>query len=137
MTHSPQLPYPKRAPRASLQGSVSALLELENGRRLPVKLHLLSATGGLLELANYLDERTRVSLTMQIGSGTVRPKAEMLFPMRGTHGYFQPFRFTGLHTEERQILEKEIAELLRQTITPAKAGHASGFRPPHFFLESF
>jgi hypothetical protein len=137
MIHGTQIRYPQRAPRVSLQGTVSALLELENNRRIPVKLHQLSITGGLLELANYLEERTRVTLTVQIGPGTVRPKGEMLFPMRGTHGYLQPFRFTDLLADERQILEREIAELLKQTITPAKTGHASGFRPPHFFLESF
>jgi hypothetical protein len=61
----------------------------------------------------------------------------MLFPMRGLHGYLQPFRFSGLRAEERQILETEITELLKQTVAPATTGHGSGFRPPRFYLESF
>lgn len=99
---------PTRAPRVNLRGTVSVLLQMENLRRIPCKLHQLSITGGLLELAMYLDERAKVSLTIPIGSGTLRPKAEMLFPMRAARGYLQPFRFTSLWPEERQILEKRI-----------------------------
>lgn len=128
---------PTRAPRVNLRGTVSVLIQLENLRRIPGKLDQLSITGGLLELAMYLDERAKVGLTIPIGSGTLRPKAEMLFPMRGAHGYLQPFRFTSLWAEERQILETEITELLKQTMAPAPGSHGPGFRPPRFYLESF
>jgi hypothetical protein len=136
MTHTAQS-RPTRAPRVSLRGSVSVLVQLESLRRIPAKLHQLSITGGLLELAMYVDERAKVDLTLPVGSSILRPQAEMLFPMRGLHGYLQPFRFSGLRAEERQILETEITELLKQTVAPATTGHGSGFRPPRFYLESF
>lgn len=94
-------------------------------------------TGGVLELATCLDERANVRLTLPFSYGTVYPKAEMLFPMRGGRGYLQPFRFTGLREEESLILEKEIKELLKQAMAPATEGHGLGFRPPRFYLESF
>jgi hypothetical protein len=134
------LPQPKpqtRAPRVNLRETISVVIELENNRRVPSKLHRISITGGLLELAMYLDERARVRLTLPIGSTIVRPKAEMLFPMRGAQGYLQPFRFTGLWAEERQIMETEIKELLKHTMASANGDHGSGFRPPRFYLESF
>jgi hypothetical protein len=126
---------PVRAPRVSLHGSVSVLVQLENLRRIPGKLHRLSVTGGLMELAMYVDERAKVGLTISLGLNTLHPKAEMLFPMRAVHGYLQPFRFTSLWAEERQILEAEITEMLKLTMTPASGGHGAGFRPPRFFLE--
>jgi hypothetical protein len=136
MSQLPQ-PRPRRAPRVNLRGTVSVLVQLENLRRIPGKLHQLSITGGLLELAMYLDERSKVGMTIPVGSGTLRPKAEMLFPMRSLHGYLQPFRFTSLWSEERQLLETEITQLLKQTMAPATGNHGPGFRPPRFYLESF
>jgi hypothetical protein len=130
-------PRPQRAPRVNLRGTISILIQLENLRRIPGKLHQLSITGGLLELAMYLDERAKVGLTISVGPNTLHPKAEMLFPMRGAHGYLQPFRFTSLWAEERQILETEITNLLQQSMAPAPGSHGPGFRPPRFYLESF
>ena len=137
MTNFPQPRSRTRAPRVSLRGSVSVLIQLENLRRIPAKLHQLSITGGLLELAAYVDERARVEMKFQMGSAVLAPQSVMLFPMRGAHGYMQPFRFTRLWAEESQILETEITELLKRSVTPATAGHGSGFRPPRFYLESF
>lgn len=128
---------PTRAPRVNLRGTVSVLMQMENLRRIPCKLHQLSITGGLLELAMYVDERAKVSLTIPIGSGTLRPKAEMLFPMRAARGYLQPFRFISLWSEEREILEKEISTLLKKSMAPVTGSHGPGFRPPRFYLESF
>jgi hypothetical protein len=120
-----------------LRGAVSVLIQLENLRRIPGKLHQLSITGGLLELAVYLDERAKIDLTLPVGTSTVRPQAEMLFPMRAMHGYMQPFRFTRLWAEESQILEAEITQLLKHSMAPATPGHGAAFRPPRFYLESF
>lgn len=137
MPDSPQSRTPTRAPRVNLRGSVSVLVQLENLRRIPAKLHQLSMTGGLLELAAYVDERAKVEMTLQMGSSILHPKGEMLFPMRGLRGYMQPFRFTRLWTEEAQILQAEIAQLLKQSMATEPASHGVGFRPPRFFLESF
>ena len=113
------------------------MIRLENGRRISAKLHQLSITGGLLELATCLEERTRVRMTIYLDSSFVHPAAEMMFPMRAALGYLQPFRMTDLRADDRQILEKEIATLLKQTTAAATAAHSSGFRPPRYYLESF
>jgi hypothetical protein len=116
-----------RATRVGLEGRISAVVLLENGRQLPAKLHSLSVTGGLLEVSMYLEERSKVGLTLPIGASIVRPSAEMLFPVCGANGYFQPFRFEHLWAEERQTLEAEIAEILRQS------GVRSNALPPRSF----
>jgi len=125
-----------RATRVSLQGRISAILQLENGRQLSGKLHQLSVTGGLLELPMYLEERTKVGLAIPFGGSMVRPDAEMLFPMWSTNGFLQPFRFTRLWAQERQILEEEIAELLGRSVTRSTVGQV-GLRRRSFYLESF
>ena len=126
-----------RATRVSLQGRISVALVLENGRQLSGKLHQLSVTGGLVEIAMYLDERTKAGLAIPLGGNVLRPDAEMLFPMWGAQGFLQPFRFTRLWAQERQLLEAEIAELLRQSVARSTAGHGLGPRPRPFHLESF
>jgi hypothetical protein len=135
MTHSSQLQGKRRAPRVSLR--ISVTIRLENGRQLPAKLHQLSITGGLLEIGTYLEERSVIGLTLYVGSSIVYPKAELLFPMPGGLGYLQPFRITNLREEELHLLDREITELLKQTSTPAKPIHGSGFRPPRFYLDSY
>jgi hypothetical protein len=124
-----------RATRVSLQGRISAIVRLENGRQISGKLYQLSVTGGLLEIAMYLDERTKVGLAVPIGGNVLRPDAEMLFPMWGAQGFLQPFRFTRLWAQERQMLEAEIVELLRQSVARSTAGLRP--RPRPFYLESF
>jgi len=117
-----------RATRVSLQGKICVTLVLENGRQVAAKLHQLSVTGGLLELATCLEERSKVSLSLPIGVDILRPHAEMLFPMWSAQGYLQPFRFTRLWAQERQILETEITELLKQTVARSAVGHGPGLR---------
>lgn len=128
---------PPRSPRVDLRGQVSATIRLENGRQLFGKLHRLSVTGGLLEVANCVEERIWVGLTIYLASGTVRPRVEMMFPMVGAAGYLQPFRIVRISDEEHRMLEAEIGEHLRRAIAPGKPGHGAGFRPPRFYLESF
>lgn len=126
-----------RAARVSLQGRISVALVLENGRQLSGKLHQLSVTGGLLEITKYLEERSRVELAIPLGGSLVRPGAEMLFPMWSAHGFLQPFRITRLWAQERQMLEAEIAELLRQSVARSTAAQVVGLRPRSFYLGSF
>lgn len=113
---------------------ISAVIRLENGRQISCKLQQLSITGGLLDLATYLEERAWVNITIYLTSGPLRATAEMMFPMRGGTGYLQPFRFTSLGTEELHALDGEVTELLKQSMT--KAGD-SGLRAPRFYLESW
>jgi hypothetical protein len=128
---------PTRAPRVNLRGTITVVVQLENLRRMPAKLHQLSVTGGMLELSMYLEERAKVGLTFPVGSSTVHPKAEMLFPMRAAEKYLQPFRFTSLWAAERDLLEREIGALLNQPAAPASAGLQPRSRPPRFDLETF
>jgi len=132
---SPQYRQQRRAPRASLYGRVSAIIQLENGRKLPVRLHQLSVTGGLLEIANCLDERIKISLTIPFASGTVCPKAEMLFPMRSSPGYLQPFRIIRMSAEDLQLLDREVTEILKNSLTPGKSSQDP--RLPRFYLDTF
>ena len=90
-----------------------------------------------MELAAYLDERTKISLTLPVGEDILYPKAVMLFPLGGAFTYLQPFRITNINEGERQILETEIARLLKQTIARSTPGESKGFRPPPFYLDSF
>jgi hypothetical protein len=132
---SPQYRQQRRAPRASLHGRVSAIIQLENGRKLPVRLHQLSVTGGLLEIANCLDERIKINLTIPFASGTACPKAEMLFPMRSSPGYLQPFRIIRMSAEDLQLLDREVTEILKNSLTPGKSSQDP--RLPRFYLDTF
>ena len=123
-----------RAPRVNLRGTVSVVVQLENRRQFTGKLHQLSLTGGVLELTDYVDERSEVALGLQIGAGLLQGKAELLFPMRGGMGFLQPFRFTAFAAGTRQTLDREIAALLPQTVRPS---HVLGSRPPDSLLDSF
>jgi hypothetical protein len=137
MTHASRMRPGTRAPRVSVQGRIMAVLQLENGRRIPAKLQKFSVTGGLLELSTYLEERAKVKISIPVGAIMVRPEAEMLFPMCAVKGYLQPFRFTGLWAEERQILETEIRELLKQSPARPTADAGVAGRPNPFYLDSF
>lgn len=135
MTGLPQK-YPSlRAPRVTLPECLFVTLELENGRKIPAKLQRVSVTGGLLDLAFYVEERVPVTLNLPIGSGVVHGRAELLFPMRSATGYLQPFRFTALSTEQKDILAREISELLQKTQASSGPRHELGVRIPNFLLD--
>jgi hypothetical protein len=101
-----------RAPRVKLAGTVLSLVRLENGRQTRGRLHMLSITGGLLNLAAPLDEGIKVELIFHVGQSTVRSKARMLFPMWATQGYLQPFEFSDLSEKERSSLGVDLQRLL-------------------------
>jgi hypothetical protein len=126
---------PRRAPRAKLQGTVMAVIRLENGRQLSGKLQQLSITGGLLDITNYVEERSWVDVAIYLSSGQVRARAEMMFPMRGGAGYLQPFRFTGIGTDELHAIDREVTEVIKQSI--AATGQGLVVRSPRFHLESW
>jgi hypothetical protein len=126
-----------RAPRVSLWDTVSATIQLENGRQLWAKTLRISTTGGLLELPNCHDAGVTVNLTLHLGSRTVRGKAAMLFPMRAMQGYLQPFRFTYLRDEECLVLQTEIRELLRQARLLATGHRGLGLSRHRFSPKTF
>jgi hypothetical protein len=125
----------RRAPRANLCGTVFAVIRLENGRQLTCSMQQLSITGGLLDQAAYLEERTWVELTIYLSSGPVRTTAEMMFPMRAGAGYRQPFRFTSLGTEELHAVDREVTEVLLQSTRASAADR--GLRAPRYYLETW
>jgi hypothetical protein len=135
MTHFLQRRPPRRAPRVSLRDSISAVIRLENGRQLRAKLRQLSITGGLLDLASCLEERSWVDLTIYLSSGPVRTTAEMMFPMRADGIYLQPFRFTSMGEEELHALDREVTGLLQQSVR-SQTGE-SRLRAPRYYLESW
>ena len=123
-----------RAPRINLRGSVSVMVQLENGRHLSAKLHQVSITGGMLELSDYVNERTKISVAFQLESGLLQGKAETFFPLRGGAGFMQPFRFTFFAPGTRKTLEREVNSRLPQRAGPS---HTLGTRPPSSMLDSF
>ena len=132
MGRTPPSQPPIRAPRVNLRGIVSVVVLLENHRQLSAKMHQLSITGGLLEMAAYVDERSKIALAFHFGAKLLQARAETLFPMRGGMGYMQPFRFIAYAAGTRQTLEREIAGLIRPSLGP---GQALGTHPPLFFLD--
>jgi len=136
MTQFVQRQPPRRAPRANLGGTVSAVIRLQNGRLRPARLQLLSITGGLLEIASYLEERTWVELSIYLSSGTVHATAEMMFPMCTGQEYRQPFRFTSLSSEELHKIDQEVTQLVKNQSAKPKLGDL-GLRAPRYYLESW
>jgi hypothetical protein len=134
MTYFVQRQPPRRAPRAKVRGTIAAVIRLENGRQLSAKLQQFSITGGLLDLASYLEERTWVEVTIFLSSGPVRATAEMMFPMLGANSYLQPFRFTNLGGDELHAIDQEVSSLLQ--LSPSKSGDP-GLRAPRYYLESW
>ena len=131
----PNFPHRRkvRAPRVNLWGSVSATLRLENGRELWAKPLRISITGGLLELNSYVDEGVPVSMTLHLGTRTVRGKAATLFPSCAGQGYLQPFRFTDLREEESVALETQIQELIAQNTVSTPVQRGLGLKPRRVF----
>lgn len=135
MTYFLQRRPARRAPRATVRGTIGAVLRLENGRQLSAKLQQLSITGGLLDLTTFLEERSWVDLTIYLSSGPARATAEMLFPMPGGMSYLQPFRFTHLGEEELHAIDTEVNGILKQSATSKTAD--PGLRAPRYYLESW
>jgi len=136
MTHLAQGPLRPRAPRVIPPQGAFASIQLENGRHFTARLQRISVTGGLLDLAAYIEERVPVTLTLAIGTGMVHARAEMLFPMRSVTGYLQPFRFSSLRAEQLHILEREISQLLQRPQTSAAAPRVElGVHLPNYLLE--
>ncbi len=112
-----------RPARVKLHGTILALIQFENGRRVRARVHQLSISGGTLNLETPVDEGISVELMFHVGTTTVRSKAEMMFPFWATKGYLQPFRFTDLTDEQRAKLESDLQALLipSTSVSPEEA----------------
>jgi hypothetical protein len=59
----------------------------------------------------------------------------MLFPMRSSPGYLQPFRIIRMSAEDLQLLDREVTEILKNSLTPGKSSQDP--RLPRFYLDTF
>lgn len=100
-----------RNPRVKLQGSVLALVQINDERLVRARLHQLSISGGVLQVADAIEEASNVRLIFHLGSTTMRTDAQMLVPMWSTRAYLQPFRFLALGEEDRQRLGRDLEKL--------------------------
>jgi len=109
MTHFPQ-PHPsRRAARVQLGDSVLAAIRLEDGRRTKANLKTISATGGLLRLAQSLAQGDFVEVAFQTQAGPVHGMAEVLSPMRKTtEGVLQAFRFVAIEDDDHRRLRTSL-----------------------------
>jgi hypothetical protein len=125
MTHFPH-PHPtRRAARVQLGDSVLAAIRLEDGRRAKAKLQTISATGGLLRLAQSLAEGNFVEVAFQTQAGPVHGMAEVLSPMRKTtDGVLQPFRFVALEDDDHRRLRTTLDHVSERSIVAVKTTSA-------------
>jgi hypothetical protein len=115
MTHFPQPQSSQRAPRVKLDGSVLVAIRVEGTDSVRAKLRELSATGGLLMLANPLEAGEFVELAFQTTKGAVQGMAEVLEPQaKARSGCLQPFRFIALEDEAHSNLSRVLESLLDQ-----------------------
>ncbi|MBZ5682560.1 MAG: PilZ domain-containing protein [Acidobacteriia bacterium] len=123
MTYFPQ-PHPtRRAARIQLGDSVLAAIRLEDGRRTKAKLQTISATGGLLRLAQSLAQGDFVEVAFQTQSGPVHGMAEVLSPMRKTtDGVLQAFRFVALEDDDHRRLRTSLDHVVDRSLLGLKSG---------------
>lgn len=128
MTHFPQ-PHPsRRAARVQLGESVLAAIRLEDGRRAKAKLQTISSTGGLLQLAQSLEEGDFIEVAFQTQSGPVHGMAEVLTPRAKTSScVLQPFRFVALEDEDNLRLRTSLDHATDRNSLGLKS---SAFIPP-------
>lgn len=105
MTHFPQ-PHPQhRATRIKLGQFVLALVKLDDGKHTKAKIQTVSVNGGLLQLAQALEEGDLVEVAFQTLSGPVRGMAEMLHPRQvSPTAILQAFRFVALDDDDHRTL---------------------------------
>jgi hypothetical protein len=104
MTHYPQTNPTHRATRIQLT-TTPAVVKLSDGQKTKGNIHLVSITGGLLQLARALSEGDFVEVAFQTNSGNVEGMAEMLNPVKkGQGSVLQAFRFVALDDDDHQKL---------------------------------
>ena len=108
MTHYPQTNPTHRATRIQL-ATTPAVVKLSDGQKTKGNIHLVSITGGLLQLARALSEGDFVEVAFQTNSGNVQGMAEMLNPVRrGQGSVLQAFRFVALDDEDHHTLSRVV-----------------------------
>ena len=123
MTHFPQPNPSRRAPRVHLGGSIAALVLAEDGERAKAKLQTVSVTGGMLRLAQALEQGDFVEIAFQTQSGPVRGMAEMLLPVRAGEGVLQPFRFIALGDDDHRNLRMIVDSVTDRSFQGIRSRH--------------
>jgi hypothetical protein len=108
---SPPLTPVLRPERAHFVEPTPAVIRLQDGRRIPGKLKVVSVTGGLLSVPRPLDTGSNGKLMFLTGAGMILGFAEMLTPMAWS---LQPFRFLTLSSGDRLRLQTAIQTALAQ-----------------------
>jgi hypothetical protein len=111
------LPQSQPAPRATrvyFAERTSAVLRLDDGRRVPGKLKVVSLTGGLLAVPHPVNTGSNAKLMFLTGAGMVLGSAEMLSPLSWG---LQPFRFVALADEDQDRLKTIIQRSVDQNRT--------------------
>ena len=111
------LPQSQPAPRATrvyFAERTSAVLRLDDGRRVPGKLKVVSLTGGLLAVPHPINTGCNGKLMFLTGAGMVLGSAEMLSPLSWG---LQPFRFVALADEDQDRLKTVIQRSIDQNRT--------------------
>lgn len=108
----PQFQAKSRPPRVRLSELTPAVLRLQDGRRIPGKLQVISVTGGLLLMSSTLAQGSQVKLMFLVGKASVLGAAEMLNPVSDT---LQPFRFIALDRTDQTKLSTAIESSVTQT----------------------
>ena len=117
MTHFPQPDPVNPARRVKVGDSVAVAIRSEDGQPVLAQLYDLSVTGGLLILAQALEQGDFVELAFQTSQGKIHGLAEVLAARRElTSGCLQPFRFVALEDEDRTRLGMALDSLLDQTM---------------------
>jgi transposase len=122
MTQFPQ-PHPsRRAARVQLGDSVLAAIRLEDGRRTKAKLQTVSATGGLLRLAQSLAQGDFVEVAFQTQAGPVHAMAELLSPIQKTAaGVLQAFRFVAIEDDDHRRLRTSLDHVVDRHLLGIKS----------------
>ena len=127
MTHFPK-PHPtRRASRVQLGDSVLAAIRLEDGRRTKAKLQTISATGGLLRLAQSLAQGDFIEVAFQTQSGPIHGMAEALTPRNMPDGVLQPFRFVALEDDDHRRLRLSLDHVAERSSLGLKSSAFSTY----------
>ena len=120
MTYFPQPNPTQPAPRLKLDDVVPVAIRVAGATSVRGKLHELSATGGLLALAEPLDQGEFVELVFPTNHGAVQGMAEILEAKgKASSGGLQPFRFIALDDEASNSLQMAL-ESLQDRVTAGR-----------------
>ena len=113
MTHFPNPEPGNRAARAKTESWVKVDVRPQEGMPTSARLREVSATGGMLVMAEPLSEGELLEMTIQTEWGRVHAMAEILsVRVRQVSGHLQAFRFLALEDSDNERLLRALKALL-------------------------